>query len=236
MANIFGIATAPACNAQRLDMARIGGISSAIALHVIAFGLLLMPAQVPMQSPVHDNRTRLEPIIVEAPPPPPPPTQVQVVERPRIAPQRNAPTTPRVQPAQAQDSTALPDAAPDSDPPLLVDDGDAVIAPHDGGGTTMPGDGAPINGIALQYLSNPKPAYPREALREGLQGTVLLRVLVDESGRPLEVSIASSSGHRVLDRAAREQVLRKWQFVPAMRDGRPVRAVGTVPVAFSLDG
>ncbi|MBE2211979.1 MAG: TonB family protein, partial [Xanthomonadaceae bacterium] len=45
-----------------------------------------------------------------------------------------------------------------------------------------------------------------------------------------------SSGHRVLDRAAREQVLRKWKFVPARRNGRAVRAVGTVPVAFTING
>lgn len=235
MVKTYRFAAAHTVATPRPDLARIGGISSAIALHLIAFGLLLMPAQLPLQAPVEAGRTRFEPVIVEPLPPPPPPIPVQVVERPRIAPPRHAPTLPRQQAVPPQHSTSLPSNAPDVAPPVIVDDGDAVAAPTRGSAMSVPGDGAPLAGIALQYLSNPKPAYPREALREGLQGTVLLRVVVDENGRPVEVSIAGSSGHRVLDRAAREQVLRKWRFVPAMQDGRAVRAVGTVPVAFSLE-
>ena len=59
---------------------------------------------------------------------------------------------------------------------------------------------------------------------------------VDTLGNPVSVEIVSGSGHRVLDRAAREQVLRHWRFVPAMRDGRPVPAIGRIPVVFTLAG
>jgi protein TonB len=92
-----------------------------------------------------------------------------------------------------------------------------------------------LPGVQLEYASAPAPAYPRDALREGAQGTVLLKVLVDIDGRPLEVQVARSSGHRSLDRAAREQVLRRWTFRPAMLDGRAVQAIGLVPVDFRLD-
>src|SRR3546814_17401101 len=73
------------------------------------------------------------------------------------------------------------------------------------------------------------------ALRAGLQGTGMLQVLVDVDGRPLQVDVEHSSGHRVLDNAARRYVLQNWTFRPAMRDGRPVQAVGLVPIAYSLD-
>ena len=39
---------------------------------------------------------------------------------------------------------------------------------------------------------------------------------------------------RGLDRAAREHVLKKWRFQPAMQDGVPVQAWGRVPIVFTL--
>ena len=236
MAKTLQLATTHADDAPRLDPARIGGISSAIALHLVAFGLLMMPAQVPMQTPQDPPRTRMEPIFRDPPPPPPPPIPVEVAERPRVVPARDRITPLRRETVQAPDATPISSELPSLDPPVIVDHGETGVTPSGGSDTMAPGDGQPVPGIALQYLSNPKPAFPREALREGLQGTVMLRVVVDEAGRPIEVSVASSSGHRVLDRAAREQVLRKWKFVPARQNGRAVKAVGTVPVVFTIGG
>ena len=64
---------------------------------------------------------------------------------------------------------------------------------------------------------------------------MLLEVLVGEDGRPIDVRIHGSSGHRMLDAAARRHVLREWSFRPAVRDGRPVQAIGIVPIDFHLD-
>ncbi len=68
-----------------------------------------------------------------------------------------------------------------------------------------------------------------------MQGTVLLRVLVDETGRPVQVEIAHGSGYLVLDRSAREQVLARWRFQPAIVNGHAVRAWASVPVSFVLN-
>jgi protein TonB len=59
---------------------------------------------------------------------------------------------------------------------------------------------------------------------------------VDETGKPLQVSVAQGSGHTVLDRSAREQVLAHWRFQPATVNGQAVRAWATVPVTFALRG
>lgn len=67
-----------------------------------------------------------------------------------------------------------------------------------------------------------------------MQGTVLLRVLVDENGKPLQVEVENSSGYALLDHSAREQVLASWRFRPARVDGRAVRAWARVPVSFAL--
>jgi protein TonB len=67
-----------------------------------------------------------------------------------------------------------------------------------------------------------------------MQGTVTLRVLVDETGKPLDVVIESSSGHELLDRAARDQVLARWRFQPAQANGHTVQAWARIPVTFDL--
>src|SRR3546814_11824612 len=89
--------------------------------------------------------------------------------------------------------------------------------------------------MRLQYADAPSPPYPRAALRAGLQGPVMLLVLVDVDGRPLQVDVEHSSGHRVLDIAARRYVLQNLTFRAAQRGGRPVQAVRRVPIAYRLD-
>lgn len=216
----------------RLEPARISGLSTAIAVHVIALGMLAMPARPPLPAP-QEARTPVRWIDALPPPPPPPPVQVEVVQRPATPRPTPVPLVPRppIDSPRNIDAPAVP--TPDPGVALPDDPGSPIPAVSGNGG---PGDAAPLTGAALQYRANPHPAYPREALRAGLEGTVVLQVTVDTLGNPVSVEIVSGSGHRVLDRAAREQVLRHWRFVPAMRDGRPVPAIGRIPVVFTLDG
>ncbi|MEA2083467.1 MAG: energy transducer TonB [Thermodesulfobacteriota bacterium] len=83
------------------------------------------------------------------------------------------------------------------------------------------------------YKKNPPPVYPRAARRRGLEGMVLLEVLVDRSGRVGNLRIFSSSGHRILDKAALKSV-QKWRFVSARRGDEPVDMWVKVPVRFEL--
>ncbi len=88
--------------------------------------------------------------------------------------------------------------------------------------------------VQLEYLSAPAPKYPKGALTRHVEGTVMLRVVVGIDGRPLEVTVSQSSGNRELDEAARSQILKRWSFRPAMKNGQAVQAIGLVPVAFTL--
>jgi len=83
------------------------------------------------------------------------------------------------------------------------------------------------------YLRNPPPRYPEFARQAHQQGTVILRVVVSETGEALAVSIRSSSGFRSLDRAALEAV-RNWRFKPGTLGGVPIRSMVEVPVRFQL--
>ena len=58
------------------------------------------------------------------------------------------------------------------------------------------------------------PTYPPTSRRLGEEGTVRLKVLVDERGRARDVQVAKSSGFARLDEAAMTAV-RKWRFVAA---------------------
>jgi periplasmic protein TonB len=84
-----------------------------------------------------------------------------------------------------------------------------------------------------RYGQTPTPPYPAEARRRGWEGTVLLLVEVLENGRPERISIEQSSGYPILDEAALGAVGR-WMFIPAQREGKPVKSFAEVPIVFSL--
>ncbi len=202
------------------DPARVAAWSAAIALHLLAFLLLLIPATYQaVQVPRDKTAVRL---IEKIPPPPTPPVPIPPKEIVQVMPKpRTQPVVPPLPaPTATVDETqgiALPAAEPA--PPQLAPSIDTAT---------------PLAGAQLQYRSAPPPSYPVPALRNHEQGTVLLRVEVDSSGQPVAVSIERSSGSRSLDLAARQQVLKRWRFEPAQRDGVAVPAIGMVPVQFSL--
>jgi periplasmic protein TonB len=58
--------------------------------------------------------------------------------------------------------------------------------------------------------TGPRPVYPSASKTLGEEGAVMLRIQVDEQGRPLRVEVDKSSGHTRLDRSARETVASSW--------------------------
>jgi TonB family protein len=83
-------------------------------------------------------------------------------------------------------------------------------------------------------LGYPKPTYPRQALREHEEGTVLVLAQVDVQGHVSDARVIGRSGSFALDHAATNEV-RRWQFQPALHDGKPVVASVQVPVSYRLE-
>ena len=75
--------------------------------------------------------------------------------------------------------------------------------------------------------------YPEDARSRGIEGTVVLSVLVDETGRVRSVNVVSGPGGG-LDQAAAKAVER-IRFRPALRKGQPVAAQITYRYTFLLD-
>ena len=208
----------------RIDAIRVFGYSTAIAMNLIAAGLLLMPLQKLPPPDVRERMTVIE-VVPAAPIPepvlPPKPDPKPVPDVPRI------PVTPTPVAIQAPDVPIIVET--DGVPTM------ETIQVHVAPTIEAPSSSTGVGGLVqLEYAVAPPPPYPREDLRAGNAGIVLLQVLVDVDGRPLEVEVVEGSGHRSLDRAAQRHVLSRWTFKPAVRDGRAVQAVGLVPIEFSL--
>jgi len=83
------------------------------------------------------------------------------------------------------------------------------------------------------YLNNPAPSYPTGAKRKGVEGKVLISVLVKTDGTAAIAKVQKSSGSNDLDEAALEAV-KDWKFIPARRSGQIVEASVIVPVEFRI--
>jgi protein TonB len=77
------------------------------------------------------------------------------------------------------------------------------------------------------------PLYPTEALSEGRQGKVVVKVFISPLGKVESTEILESSGSLVLDKAA-ELAASTSQFKPAERDHQPISAEATATYRFEL--
>lgn len=209
------------------SLARAGALSGAMTVNLLVLGALLLPAAidrtlqgpVPMRPELQVIPVSVERAIASVLPTPPSP--------PPAAPVRRQPTPPT--------PVAPPVTVPVEVPVTVVATTPAVSTPPVA--TPPPAQAAAPAATAsdtLAYVDAPQPDYPAIALRNGWEGTVLLRVEVDARGRPTAVTIARSSGRSALDQAARRKVLADWRFRPALRDGLAVPAVGLVPINFTV--
>jgi periplasmic protein TonB len=206
------------------DSARIAALSAAIALNLAVIVMATRPIT-PAQLTVVSQLTPASLIRIIDPPavlPPPPPVELKALPHP--------PTLPH----------AMLRPKPVSPPVVMPSEQGRIAAPPISTPTLQPSDAAPGAAVAaplakasLAYRVAPL-RFPAQARAQRMHGTVLLRVLVDEAGKPLQVTVEQGSGYAVLDRSARDQVLAGWRFQPAMVNGQAVRAWARVPVSFQL--
>jgi protein TonB len=81
-------------------------------------------------------------------------------------------------------------------------------------------------------LSKIEPEYSDEARKVKLQGSVFLRIVVDERGRAESIVVTQGLGLGLDERAM--EAVKKWRFKPGMRGGRPVPTTAIIQVTFRL--
>jgi protein TonB len=76
--------------------------------------------------------------------------------------------------------------------------------------------------------------YPSFLKKAGIQGTVVLWLLIDETGQVRKVQVQKSSGNKALDDSA-VRAYQRARFTPAMSRDRPVKVWVQYPVQFKLN-
>lgn len=91
----------------------------------------------------------------------------------------------------------------------------------------------PRDGVTLpQVVKEVKPHYPREVMGEGVQGSVVLNVVVRADGTVGEVDVTKAL-HPKLDESA-VAAARQWLFNPGQKEGKPVDVAVEIEMTFML--
>ncbi len=89
----------------------------------------------------------------------------------------------------------------------------------------------PARAIAASHTI---PEYPFISRRLREQGTLRLKLTIDEKGSVTGASVVNSSGFQRLDEAAVNWVKSHWRYTPAMQGTKPVSSMADAIVEFRL--
>lgn len=187
---------------QQPSPARIAGLGFVVLLHVaLVYALVTGLARRAVElGPVPIETKIIEETQQQKTEPPPPPPTFQPPPPPFVPPPEINIEAP---PAPAQ-STAITNVTP--------------VRPPE----PAPPPRAAVNVLPrVDAAASREPEYPPVSRRLGEQGTVILEVLVDETGRATDAKLVQSSGFPRLDEAALAGVKSSYRFVPGTVDGKP---------------
>lgn len=83
-----------------------------------------------------------------------------------------------------------------------------------------------------RILKETRPTYTAEAMRQKIEGVVVMDAVVGVDGKVADARVTRSL-ESSLDLQALH-ALRQWQFEPGTRDGKPVKVMVTVEMTFSI--
>jgi periplasmic protein TonB len=146
--------------------------------------------------------------LIQASPPPPKPPPITATLRP--PPPAPLPPPPLTLPEQPKPSPTPPRPEQREKPPVSAKTWTQAIRQH------------------LKKLDDSGQFYPEEAIARGLEGEVLVLIIIDESGQVTAARVEQGSGQRILDDAALRAV-RSLRSLPA---DAPREAL--LPVRFRL--
>jgi len=235
------------------------GLFFSISLH--AGGLLWADAQkIKAKAILKPIVVEFIPVEPPKPPEPPEPEKPKPVEppKPKVPPVKLAVVKPPpVEPPPPLEEAEPPKEPPKDPPPLIV--GMKMSSTTTAGtfaapvGNTAYGQmpkAAPSPTEAKPYYapkyvppgaadSDPqvdsefKIPYPDEARRAGIEGTVRLRIVVDNEGRVVNAQILNGPGYGLNDAAM--NAIKKFKFKPAMKGGEAVSTSFVYNYTFLLD-
>lgn len=196
------------------------GLFFVVLIHLItAYALVTGLARKAVEVIRGPIETKLIEELKKLPPPdkPPPPPRQKVDPPPFVPPSEVAVVAPvMTAPAITVTQTVAPPPAPVEAPPAPPKQVQRV---------------APVIDAAKNCR---KPEYPAASKRLEEEGLVVLRFMIDESGRVIESRVETSSGFARLDEAARA-ALSQCQFKPGTADGKPERSWASLKYVWRLE-
>ena len=138
--------------------------------------------------------------------------------------------TPKPEQSEPKQSTALQKQAEsksDSQPQ------NAAVAPSTSGGASGTPIQTDIGKLEVLYQPDADAYYPSFSKRSGEQGTVIVRLIIDQTGIVEDVALLQSSSFPRLDRAASE-IGRRYRFKPYLVNGSPQRISTNLLIKFNL--
>lgn len=229
---------------SRHPLQQLGPLGLVVLLHVAFFyalqsGLTQQPSR-PEPREIIATLIAAQPAPTPQPPAPapqpePPKPQVRPKPQPRPTPVKPTPApTPKsitrpAEPVQPPSTAPVP-AEPAAPAPAAPAPSSAPPGPP---APAVPAQPKTVT-TGVEYLQPPRPEYPALSRRMGEEGTVMLRILINERGRAERADIHKSSGVTRLDEAARQAALRAV-FKPYTENGRPVPVYAILPISFQLD-
>lgn len=199
----------------------ISGVG-ALILHLI-FGFAVRgcsPSAERLAPPKPQKFVEVE--LYEPPPPPetPPPPRERKITNVKIV-KKLSYAIPKVDPKLIETEMVTEIVKPPPAPKTKIN----VVSSKKAEGETHP----------AKLLHKPIPDYPRIARKMGIEGTVVLQIIVDKDGNPADIGLQQSSGSDILDEAAL-RASRKAKFVPALQNGKKVEMGVLLYYKFVLEG
>ena len=109
----------------------------------------------------------------------------------------------------------------------------AAVAPSTSGGASGTPIQTDIGKLVVVYQPDADAYYPSFSKRSGEQGTVVVRLIIDETGSVEDIALLQSSSFPRLDRAASE-IGRRYRFKPYLVNGLPQRISTNLLIKFNL--
>ena len=138
--------------------------------------------------------------------------------------------TPKPEQAEPKQSTApqkQAESKSDSQPQS------AAVAPSTSGGTSGTPIQTDIGKLEVLYQPDADAYYTSFSKRSGEQGTVIVRLIIDQTGNVEDVVLLQSSTFPRLDRSATE-IGRRYRFKPYLVNGSPQRISTNLLIKFNL--
>jgi protein TonB len=207
------------------------GMVSAIIVTMLLF--IALPLLTHFQ-PHHAKKERVAGMLISTKPPPPPPSED------RDKPQEQEMTKKELKPETQRQRRVQP----------------RFEAPR----VTLGAGGIGVSGVKIAMVSDFKvsnslfmsafnanevdkppstlrsfpPQYPFLAKRDGIEGKVMLRIVVNAQGEAEEAEVTKAEPEGYFEEAALKTV-KKYKFRPAMKGGKPVNCIVYIPISFNME-